>query len=213
MDKKTTKKATKAQRERITRMLGAGLIDRVEAQEIIAKPRDWALPLDHYDVRVTYAPIRSKEDLEKKFPDSTGGRGSTVSNFSFDGSFWRRHASCAKINVTPGSRIFWLAEVPRKFVGQCIRHSWDDLAAYFDSRGYRFAIETEVVDFVVAHPELQCEGQILSLGSFDPNIDQEPILVLLDTLPFGRCFHHYWFEHVLRDEFRLLLVRKDHEAA
>ncbi|MCR4256230.1 MAG: hypothetical protein NUW08_00830 [Candidatus Uhrbacteria bacterium] len=161
-----------------------------------------ALPPHHYRIHVSYTQLPGVAALEPKF----SGKGSVSS--LFDGRPWKRHSSCAKIDETPGERIFRLAEVPEEFLGKRIRDCEDELADYFDKLGERFVIETEAVEFADEDPEAQRKNWILALGSSALFDGGNRCVTMLYAYDRDRFLDDDWVGDVLDDGGRLLLVRK-----
>ncbi|MEK7545923.1 MAG: hypothetical protein AAB554_02490 [Patescibacteria group bacterium] len=109
------------------------------------------LPLDHYRVTITYAPLPPMRQLEEEF--SKGG----VSSL-FDGREWKKHASCVDMDETPGEKVFLTKDFGR---------SMDDeeAIAWGQKNGYRPATHKEAYEFAKAHPELQLQFWIVACGS------------------------------------------------
>lgn len=161
---------------------------------------------DHYRIHVSYAKLPPIAELEKKF----SGKNS-VSRL-FDGREWERHSSCAAIDETPGERNFRVAEIPAELLGKRIEDVWNELDAHFDREGYRFAIETEAVEFANAKPELQRKNWILARGSSALDGGVIRYVAVLGSRGRGRVLDGRWVGCVLLDDARLLLVRKASSA-
>ena len=105
------------------------------------------LPVDHYRVHVTYAPMPSIADLKKEF-------GENSVSVIYDGREWELHTSCDGMSRTPGDRIFFYHDVGRAWERE------EQIAWGLAQRtavapnGYRTATHDEEYEFQRAHPEL-----------------------------------------------------------
>ncbi len=202
-------KATLGQISQFTSMCEEGVYDRAFVQALIEK-RVKVTKFDSYRLHVTYAPLSGIAALEPKF----SGKDSVC--VLFDGRKWERHSSCAVIDQTPGERDFIVAEMPGQFLNKRISNSRDDLAVYFGAKGFRFAIETEAVEFADAQPELQRKNPIYALGSFTllghlPSVlrgDEDRCVTVLRMINGKRVLRDGWFGYLVDCDVRLLLVRK-----
>ncbi|MEI7512637.1 MAG: hypothetical protein WCK01_04235 [Candidatus Uhrbacteria bacterium] len=218
------KKVTLDQYLQFGRMVSAGAVScelmqaiLEERVEIIEKPREQTgspyrggVPSSEtrepigssHRLHVSYAKLLGVKALEPEF----SGKNSV--SVLYDGREWTRHTSCAKIDQTPGERDFLVAEIPAEFLGKRIDTIEDALAECFHPPGFRFAIETEAVEFAHDHQQLYRKNWIYALGSsalFDGG--RRGVAMLYAD---GRdCFlGGGWVGDGLHDSGRLLLVRK-----
>ncbi|MEK7473705.1 MAG: hypothetical protein AAB668_03215 [Patescibacteria group bacterium] len=193
-------KASVGQVAELVNMCANGTYDAEFVQALIErrveKPREQI-----YRLHVSYAKLPGVLALEEKF----SGEGSV--SILFDGREWERHSSCISIDATPGERDFRVAEIPAEFRNHRIKDVWNELAAYFDKKGERFAIETETVEFADARPELQRNNRILALGSSALRGVDCRFVTVLRAGDHGRLLDGRRVTDVLYGHSRLLLVR------
>lgn len=157
--------------------------------------------------------------------------GSDDSLYDFYDAPWIRHKSCSGIVDEFGwERDFLVAEVPRQFLGVPMQLSVNALSDHFARRGFRFAVETELVAFSHQHAWVAYQnGCIVALGATKVrdrdwryvaclNIEKQaktvclgdhrrglrPLSVTEDVIQVGHCSVGVEFEK----DYRLLLVRK-----
>ena len=107
---------------------------------------------EHHRVHVTYK-LPSPEVLKSRFE-----------NFHFE-EVWRTfHRSCVSLQQRPQELTFCLARIPKQFQRQALWASLDELAEYYGSLGYRFAIDLEGVDFARA-VSLDPDSQTFVVGT------------------------------------------------
>ncbi len=175
------------------------LASRSVRKEVSAKVEEPKIVGTTFTVLVTYAKLPGIEALHKKFP----GREVPL---LYDGRTWTRHASCATIDETPGEREFIVADIPAEFRKQRVCSIENTLAEYLDRLGYRYAIETEAVEFADAQSDVLRENWIFALGSSASyRVDRQ--VAELDALPGGSVLGGYYVVNFVYSA-RLLLVRK-----
>ncbi|MCE9586556.1 hypothetical protein K8R04_04560 [Candidatus Uhrbacteria bacterium] len=207
-----SKEVTKKQIGSIVTLLVAGKVPFEDAKEFINKyknvpsekrwKQDHSTKEDCYRIHVSYAELPGVAALEKKFM----GKGSVSS--LFDGRMWSRHKSCAKIDETPGDREFLVAEVPTEFLNKQTDSVRDALAVRLGLGGWRFAIETEAVEFMEARPTPQLKSLICALGSSAFGDDGLQSVAVLLVGNDTRILTGYWLGRELHYFVSLLLVRK-----
>lgn len=193
-------KATLGQISQFTSMCEDGVYDRAFVQALIEK-RVEVTKLDSYRFHVTYAPLPGIATLETRFS------GEDSVSLLYDGREWTRHSTCVTIDQTPGEREFLLAEIPEQFLGMRIDDVRDDLAAHFGLKGFRFAIETEAVEFADAQPELLRKNWILALGSSALSGGGSQCVAVLFERDRDRILGDGWVGDELDGGDRVLLVR------
>ena len=185
---------------------GAGSAEQPKPREQTGSPYRGGptsdLPPNHYRLHVSYAPLPGVAALEPKF----SGKNSV--SYLFDGRAWERHSSCVTIDEISGEREFLVAEVPEQFLGKRIDAVWNDLATHFDREGFRFAIETEAVEFSAAQPELQRKNWIYAIGSSALRDDGNRCVAVLFAFRRGRILGGGRVGRELDGGVRVLLVRK-----
>lgn len=189
-------KASVGQVSELVSMIARGVYDSAFVQALIEKRSD-VMPslsdLKHYRVYVSYATLPCESDV-----DIFSAARKSV-----------RHMSCASIDETPGDREFLIAEVPAEFQYKSFETIVDPLAEYLDRLGYRFAIESEAVEFSRALPEPQLETHIYALGSTVLGLGSGHRFVSVLYMHYsGRTLLDYWGRVGIGGSARLLLVRK-----
>lgn len=93
---------------------------------------------EHHRVHVTYK-LPSREVLKSRFE-----------HFHIEEVRRTFHHSCVNLHQRPQELTFCLAKIPERFQRRNLWTNLDDLAVYYGSLGYRFAIDLEGVDFARA---------------------------------------------------------------
>ena len=150
-------------------------------------------PDAHYRLHVFYAPLPSLAQLKEEFGENN------VSNL-FDGRPWEKHASCEKMDETPGERDFLVKYWSRETESEATILEMDAL-------GYRPATHQEAYEFQKAHPDPQRQFPIVALGSFALHGDLQYVAVL-DSGSAGRVLGYDWFDGRWHARYRFLFVRK-----
>ncbi|QQR61266.1 hypothetical protein IPH19_02270 [Candidatus Uhrbacteria bacterium] len=107
---------------------------------------------EHHRVHVTYK-LPSPEVLKSRFE-----------NFHIVEVRRTFHRSCVNLHQRPRELTFCLAKIPSRFQRQTLWTNLDDLAVYYGSLGYRFAIDLEGVDFARA-VRLPSDNQAYVVGT------------------------------------------------
>ena len=126
----------------------------------------------------------------------------------YDGRSWSRRLACQDIDMRDGDREFLVATLPKPLLGKWMDKYQDELEAYVDELGYRFAIEVEALSFARAHPALLCEGYLLALGSVTSTNTNSCHCACLWEADGRRYFGERTLAIHFSDQDRLLLVRK-----
>ncbi len=210
---KSQRRATKSQRERIEKMMLSGQIGRAEAQEIIEKPRAQLVSVsnEHYSQFVTYEKLECAK-LDEEFD------GGGYLRF-FEGS-WRRHESCEHIDTTSGMRTFYITQIPQEFFKYraTVERVWEELTSWYADLGYRYSIESELIEFAAAHPKLNLqklhEWWLLALGSSKKDSEGKWCVAEYKSTSIGCAYvREPQTQRIQNDLLKegqfLLLVRKD----
>ncbi len=189
-------KASVGQVSELVSMIARGVYDSAFVQALIEKRPDVVPPsltdLKHYRLHVTYAILPCETDTDV----FSAARKSI------------RHKSCASIDETPGEREFLIAEVPAQFQFESFEKIVDALAEHLDYLGYRFAIESEAVEFSRTLPEPQLKTHIYALGSTVLGLGDGHRFVSVLYMHYpGRTLLDYWSKVGIGGSSRLLLVR------
>lgn len=170
------------------------IVQLIKDDYLAEQRKAMVLPPNHYRVHVGYDMPRDKGTLESEF--SKDG----VSELFYGNYEWQPHPSCAKIDQTPGDRVFLVKHFGRETESEANITEMDKL-------GYRPATHIEAYAFAKANPELQRKFWIVALGSSAMGVDIRSVAMLFSDSG-RRILDHNWFDDRWHAGSRFLFVCK-----
>ncbi len=167
-------------------------------QPNMSEPFQGTLPENHYCDYVSYSPMPCHAELEN---EKEFGRGNV--SVIFDRHFFTPHSSCARINRTPGWKIYYIHDVGRDWESE-EQIAWGlKQRSAIAPNGYRPATHDEEYEFTKAHPELL---DYVAPGDSARNHGSSPYIALVWARDGRRVLGNSFFYGLFSSRIRILFV-------